>query len=134
MAHIGVKNRTDEDQVLTFDGNSIFFKPEQVKIVEGVPAGFIESRMYTQHKKNSKGEMERHLVGIRVFDVVPLADALKVASPEEDPAVVRAREQAEADKKAKAALFEEFKANLVADGWQPPKSEKEDEKTVRGKK
>lgn len=120
MAHIGVKNRTKEPQSLTYDGKEKMFGPSEVKILEGVPMDFIESRMHMQHKKGTDGKIEQGLVGIRLFDVVPMDEALKHAKPEEDPRVIEARKRAEEAAKARASLVKEVKEALLSEGWNPP--------------
>ena len=122
---IGVENRTKDPQVLTYDGKTRNFKPGEVKLVDGVPAAFIEGRVHHFHPK-SKDEQGREVqsqtvLGLRLFDIIPIDEALKKgAKLEEDPQVAAARAVAEAAKKERAQLLKELKESLVEDGWTPP--------------
>lgn len=126
MAHIGVKNRTEDAQVLTHDGRTVYFKPGEVKLIEGVDAGFVETRVCVFHPKVKNPqtgieENSKQVQGLRLFDVMTIDEALKAgARPDEDPRVLALRQAAEAKKKERAELLSELKASLVEDGWQPP--------------
>lgn len=126
MAHIGVKNRTNERQVLTHDGKTIYFEPDQVKLVEGVHPDFVETRVHVFHpKKLNKAtgleEASQAVHGLRLFDVLTIDEALKLgARPDEDPRIAAARRDAEQAKQARRELLSELKASLVEDGWTPP--------------
>lgn len=145
MAHIGVANRTAEEQSLTYDGKSIVFAPKgqqgSIRIISDVPLGHIESRQHIKHKTREKtidGEkVVEHLPqmhGIKIFDVVPVEEALKRgAAVEEDPKVVALRDQKKAEAEKKATLIAEIKEALLADGWLPPKDEPEPKKKGKGK-
>lgn len=127
MAHIGVENRTQETQVLTYDGRTVYFKPGDVKLIEGVPPDFVEGRVHLSHpvKVNPRTGLEEQsqaVQGLRLFNVLSLDEALqKGARPEEDPRAIAARAAHEAKKKERAELLSELKASLIEDGWAPPK-------------
>lgn len=133
MAHIGVKNRTDKAQALTYNGKPIYFKAGEIKIVSDVPADHIEGRILVQHKTQTREidgktmtEQLPILHGVKLFDIVPLAEALRMgATPDEDPQVIALREAAEAKVKERKALMAEIKEDLIASGWQKPSEKKE---------
>lgn len=124
--HIGVKNRTKEAQDLTYGGRAVHFEPGQVRLIEGVPPDFVETRVHVSHqtKENPKtGEKTQlqALQGLRLFEVLTVDEALKAgARPDEDPRVISLRAEVEAKAKERAALLEDLKSALVADGWAPP--------------
>ena len=126
MAHLGVKNRTNEPQVLTYDGKTIYFAPDQVKLVEGVDAGFIETRVHVFHPKvvnkiTGVEEQAKHVHGLRLFDILTIDEALKAgARPDEDPRLIAARRASEQKKQERRELLAELKASLVEEGWAPP--------------
>jgi hypothetical protein len=142
MAHIGVKNRTKEKQTLTFNGTHYPFAGGEVRILEGVPYEFVESRTHVRHAtkehKDDKGNVVRveqlpYVVGDKLFEIIPLEEALKVAKPEEDPRVVKAREEAEVKARERNALIADIKAALVDEGWTPPSAEKSKDKPAPAK-
>lgn len=136
MAHIGVKNRTKVEQSLQYNGKVIVFAPDQTRIVEGIPFEFITGIVHTKHKTRARkmpdGEVIHeqlpHLVSEHLFEVVPLAEALQKAQPDEDPKVIEARKKAGAAAEERKKLMDEIKAELKADGWQPPSEKQEDKK------
>ena len=144
MAHIGVKNRTAEKQYLKHDGQEWEFAPAgqkgSIRLVEGVPEGFILNRMIVQHVKKPvvvNGEETERLTpqvqGQRLFDVMPLDEAVKAgAIIDEDPRVVEARKQAEAKAAERKQLLEELKNSLQAEGWVPPAKKGSDASQVKG--
>lgn len=126
MAHIGVENRTKENQVLTHDGKTLWFKPGEVRLVEGVSPDFVESRVHLSHptKVNPKTGLEEQsqvIQGLRLFNILTIDEALKKgARPDEDPRAVAARVEAERKRKERRELLDELKTSLVEDGWTPP--------------
>lgn len=129
MPHIGVRNRTKEVQHLQFDGRSVSFEPGQVRLIEGIAPDFVSTRMFVSHKleKDRKGDEVRsqQLVGLRLFDVLTVDEALKAgARPDEDPRVLAARAELEAKAKERRQIVEDVKAALIEDGWSPPKPAK----------
>lgn len=126
MAHVGVRNRTQDKQVLTYDGKSIYFEPGQVRLVESVSPDFIETRIHVFHptKMNKATGLEEKLQavhGLRLFDVLTIDEALKLgARPDEDPRIIAARRAEEQKKQERKELLAELKTSLVEDGWTPP--------------
>lgn len=140
MTHLGVRNRTDEEQIISFDNRPIRFAKGQVKILSDVPAGFIETRYITRHqtKKSIVEGVERveilnRLENLKCFEIIPLAEALKVAAPEEDPQVIAEREKLQAEQKKEDALLARFQEKMLATGWKAPEAEKSLEKSKGGK-
>jgi hypothetical protein len=127
MPAIGVKNRTKEDHHLTYDGKHILIPAGKVVIVENVPAGFIESRMHAQHKKNPEtGALLPTMDGHKLFETLPLAEAFKQgAQVPEDPSIRAAKAAEEARAKEDKALADRVVAQLIERGWKPPEGEKE---------
>lgn len=142
MAHIGVMNKTKQQQTLQWNGKAIVFEPGQTRIVEGIPHDYIQGRVHIQHKTKKKlveGEevvvQLPHLQQEHLFEIVPLADALKHAAPEEDPKVVAARVAANAKAEERKQLLAELRQELESEGWQPPvKDEKVVEEPKKGRK
>jgi hypothetical protein len=133
--HIGVKNRTEEKQVLMHDGKPFVFEPGQVRLVEDIDAGFIETRSHAFHPKvkNPKTGIEedsKAVYGKRLFDVLTIDEALKAgARPDEDPRVLALRAESERKAQERKALLADLKASLVEDGWTPPAAAADAKKT-----
>lgn len=120
----GVKNKTDKEQVLCYDGQPFYFKPGQVRIVSAAVADHAESRIVVKEDKLPDGKFTGIPYGHRLFEKIPLHEALKVADLDEDPKVVAARERAAQDVAAKKALRDEILADLRKEGWAPQEQTK----------
>ena len=118
----GIRNRTDKPQVLVHNGEEVSFEPKEVRIIDSVMAAHAATRHHVSHAVGKDGKLLQTLQAVRLFEVVPLEEALKVARVAENPSIVEARKR-EADKTAeKKAMTQEVIAELKAQGWQPPKS------------
>lgn len=127
----GVKNRTAEQQVLCYDGKAIEFKPGEVRILESALAEFASKRMNVRHKiidENGRKGISPTVEGIRLFEIIPLEDALKVARIEENPSVVEARERAAEKESEKKALVASIMDELKSQGWKPPRNQDKEDK------
>lgn len=129
MAHIGVENRTEEVQYLTYDGKMIRFGKKEVRLVEGVPPDFVETRINVSHiMKENKETGEKiqtpQLQGVRIFKVLTIDEALKAgARPDEDPRAMAIRAAAMEKAKERQMLLNDLKADLVEAGWVAPKKD-----------
>jgi hypothetical protein len=120
MAFLGLKSLNEKEaQVLTFDGKHDEFKPGEVKIVEESVAFHANKLSIYKTQSVGGGLVAQH---IKRFKILPLDEALAAgAKLPESQSMKAARAKLEADKAAKGQLFEEFKAQLQKEGWQPPK-------------
>jgi hypothetical protein len=116
----GVKNRTTEAQILTFSGEHVEFGPGEVKIVDSAMANHASTRTVTRHKKGPDGKALPALEGYRLFELVPLEEALKVAKVMENPDIVAARKRAQEKEVEEKAMTERILARLKEQGWRPP--------------
>lgn len=121
---VGVKNATDATQVLMYDSQVSKFKAGEVKILPKSLADHAATRNHVFQEKFPGGKMgpvmARHL-----FDIIPLSDALKVATIEEDPTLIEARRIGEEKEKERQALISAIKEQLASEGWEAPKKSKE---------
>lgn len=127
---VGVKSRIAEEQDLQFDGRAYHFGKEgqkdHIRILPGEIAGHAATRMTTRHAEKD-GKQLPHLVGTRLFEIIPLEDALKAGAKLEENASVVAARQREADKEIiKKSLVGEVIEELKSQGWTPPRVKKED--------
>ena len=116
----GIRNRTNEPQVLVHDGESTEFAPKEVRIVDAEMAHHATTRILIRHQKGKDGKVLPALEGVQLFEIVPLDEALKVAKLTENPSIVEARRKAEEKAKERAALIGEITGELKEKGWRPP--------------
>lgn len=127
---LGIRNRTNEKQNVVRDGVPTYFEPKEIRILDSETGNHAVTRLHIQHKKKvvdgkETGELLPAVVGIRIFESVSLAEALKLgATMPEDPSSTRERRNQEAEVEKTKALAEAVKKQLVADGWKAPKEAK----------
>lgn len=117
----GVRNLDNKKpRVWAHDGKPYSFEPGEVKILPSDVANFLAGRIEVSHEMKD-GKFVGVPTGHYVFELVPLHEALKVAKLEENPSVVEAKRKADAEAAERAKIVEAVKADLAAQGWQPPK-------------
>ena len=119
---VGVRNRTDKPQTLVCDGEPIEFGPKETRILTAEAAALASTRGHVQHILGSDGKPTQALQLLRPFEIVPLAEALKVAKMTERPDIVAARKRLEDDEQKEKALTERIMARLKDQGWMPPEA------------
>lgn len=109
---VGVKNVSGKDKKLNHGGDLMFFKADEIKVVEASVGAFLLSR--TSYVSE---DGKRTVIQIP-FKKIPLHEALKFAKEPENPSLAGAK--AEADREEKIA--QRVKEELLKAGWKAPEA------------
>lgn len=120
QSHSGIKNSTDAPQTLVYDGQAYDFSPGQTRILATEAVNHGLTRIVSAHLIGKDGKPTQSVVGRRLFEPVPLQDALKVATVDEDPKAVQARAKLAEEQKLEDELLTRLKDKLEAEGWKKP--------------
>ncbi len=122
---VAVKNRTKESQILCQDSDSINFEPGQIRILPARFGNHANTRVIVRHVLDKEGKPLPSLQGLKLFDLVPLDEALKSgAALEEDGQVVEARRRLKAKEEEEKAIAERIKSQMLKEGWKAPEHDK----------
>lgn len=114
----GVANATNDPQTLMYDGQLMYFKPNETKVLLKQVADHAYTRIVVFQDRLPSGRLGP-VQGKYIFKQVPLHEAIKVAQMDEEPSLAEAKRIAAEKDKERQELLTSLKEQLVADGWKP---------------